>query len=194
MIAHRGVSSDVAARPTWAWTLVTVGLCNAATRCRRASLARLALRRVEFQFVSRGPGRSPPAPPRVSRSGRRKRKCGSRNRGFDPKCGAKTSVIPIPVPRPWFHGTVRSRRRSGPCVRSREHARSRRPRRPERGSRIGCVVGRCSEAAWLHHSITRPDGERPPIMHTAARCGALVYKSIEATSAAVCRALKSRAN
>ena len=49
-------------------------------------------------------------------------------------------------------------------------------------------------AGCAGRSSTRPDGERPPIMHTAARCDALVYKSIEATSATVCRALKSRAN
>jgi hypothetical protein len=49
-------------------------------------------------------------------------------------------------------------------------------------------------AGCAGRSSTRPDGERPPIVHTAVRCGALVYTSIEATSAAVCRALKSRAN
>jgi hypothetical protein len=42
---------------------------------------------------------------------------------------------------------------------------TRTPRRPhavaERGSRIGCVVGRCTEAAWLYHSIT---------MQTSLRC------------------------
>ena len=79
-------------------------------------------------------------------------------------------VIPIPVPRPWFHGTVRSRRRSGPCVRSREHARSRRPRRPERGSRIGCVVGRCS---GMVTSFYHEAGWRAPSHHAhgcAVRC------------------------
>jgi hypothetical protein len=99
-----------------------------------------------------------------------------RGRGRQGHCGALTHCAPTPATvatAPVLCGPIR-------CAIAVVFA----AQRHEVALHAGCA-GRSS---------TRPDGERPPIMHTAARCDALVYKSIEATSAAVCRALKSRAN
>ena len=99
-----------------------------------------------------------------------------RDRGRQGHCGALTHCAPTPATvatAPVLCGPIR-------CAIAVVFA----AQRHEVALHAGCA-GRSS---------TRPDGERPPIMHTAARCDALVYKSIEATSAAVCRALKSRAN